>query len=90
MAGERMVEILGLLKSLNMLSWAIFSMPISTACFRWGLSLKVCTMKLRMKGDHLVVVPVLMGRMQGRVVLVQKNVGSFAIGAVKPGGEVFE
>ena len=49
MAEERMVETLGLLKSLNMLSWAIFNMPITTACFRWGLSLKVCTMKLRIK-----------------------------------------
>ena len=32
------------------------------------------------EGDHLVVVLVHMGRMQGGVVLVQKNVGSFAAG----------
>ena len=41
------------------------------------------------EGDHLVVVPFHMSRMQGCVVLVQQDVWGVAVGAVEPGGEVF-
>ena len=34
------------------------------------------------EGDHLIVVVVQMGRMQGRIVLVEKDVGWFAVDAL--------
>ena len=58
--------------------------------FQMGVVLEGLHHEAADEGDHLVVVLIHMGRMQGCVILVEKDVWGFAVGAVEPGGKPLE
>ena len=65
-------------------------MPITTGLFQVGVVLEGLHHEAADEGVHRIVVLVHMGRMEGSVILVQQDVGWFAVGPVKPGGKVFD
>ena len=64
-------------------------MPMTTALFQIGVVLEALYHEAADEGDHFIVKVVGVGGVQRGVVLVQKDVDWFAVGALEPGGEVF-